>query len=418
MRIGYACLTVGVPDTALHTCIMKNATEERLAELIGWNLAALDAMLDYNITNDIRLFRISSDIIPFGSSPANTLEWDKLFAPQLAALGDKARENGLRLSMHPGQYTVINSPNPEVVERAVEDLRYHTRFLDSLGLDATHKIVLHIGGIYGDKTEALQRFAASYRRLDAAIRARLIIENDDKLYSAADVLTIAETEGIPMVYDNLHHQVHGSDSDHTEAEWIVRAGLTWRLEDGPQKLHYSQQDLDKKPGSHSHTVGIDAFLAYYSALPGENLDIMLEVKDKNLSAVKCILSTQPGYRINALEGEWARYKYTVLERSPAIYGQLRGLLKDKNAYPAAQFYRLLDQALATELTPGNAVNAAQHVWGYCKAAASEKEMIRFARELEAFVQGKGSLPRVKGTLRRLAEAYDQSYLLQSHYFTL
>lgn len=94
MRIGYACLTVGVPKTKLRTCTMKNATEDVLLSLIQSNLVALDNMLDYNIRNDIRLFRISSDIIPFGSHPVNTLKWWEIFSEKLNEIGYKAISGG------------------------------------------------------------------------------------------------------------------------------------------------------------------------------------------------------------------------------------------------------------------------------------------------------------------------------------
>lgn len=118
MSMGYACLTVGVLGTQLRTCREKNATYEVLLDLIRSNLAALDKMLDYNIENNIKLFRISSDIIPFASHPVNTVKWWEVFRPELKELGNKALSNNIRLSMHPGQYTVLNSPNDEVVDRA------------------------------------------------------------------------------------------------------------------------------------------------------------------------------------------------------------------------------------------------------------------------------------------------------------
>lgn len=118
----------------------------------------LDRVLDYNIQNGIKLFRISSDIIPFGSHPVNTLEWQEIFNGKLKEIGHKALTKGIRLSMHPGQYTVLNSPDESVVARAAEDLRYHARFMDAMGLGKEHKIILHIGSIDGDKTEAVKRF--------------------------------------------------------------------------------------------------------------------------------------------------------------------------------------------------------------------------------------------------------------------
>ncbi len=287
MSIGYACLTVDVPGTKQRTCMLKNATPDVLRKLIQSNLEALNKILDYNIQNGIRLFRISSDIIPFGSHSVNTLRWWEEFNDQLKEVGQKGLAHGIRFSMHPGQYTVLNSPDEAVVARAVEDLRYHGRFLDAMGLGAEHKIILHIGGIYGDKTAAAQRFIQQYRCLDGNIHRRLVIENDDRQYTIADVLSIGESEGIPVVFDNLHHQVN-SDDTHSEMEWIVACRSTWKAGDGLQKLHYSQQDTGKRPGSHSATLDVDEFLQFYTRLPQQDVDIMVEVKDKNLSAIKCI----------------------------------------------------------------------------------------------------------------------------------
>ena len=81
--------------------------------------------------------------------------------------------------MHPGQYTVLNSLSESVVENAVDDLKYHAYFLDCLGMDESCKIVQHIGGVYGDKKQAINRFIVNYKRLDESIKKRLIIENDD-----------------------------------------------------------------------------------------------------------------------------------------------------------------------------------------------------------------------------------------------
>lgn len=114
------------------------------------NLAALERMIDYNRKNDIKLFRISSDLIPFGSSPINALAWPEI-RKTFDRIGAKIRKNGIRVSLHPGQYTVLNSPTEDVGERAIADLIYHDKILAALGTDTTNKIVLHVGGIYGDK---------------------------------------------------------------------------------------------------------------------------------------------------------------------------------------------------------------------------------------------------------------------------
>lgn len=288
MRIGYACLTVGVPHTAFRSCLMKNANEQKLTEIIEHNLNSLDHILDYNVQNQIRLFRITSDLIPFGSSPVNQLAWPSLFAHRFLQLGEKIRQNGLRVSMHPGQYTVLNSPDPRVVRNAVADLAYHTQVLDLLGVSGAHKIILHIGGVYGDKPQAIQRFIANFNLLDPSIRQRLVIENDDRSYTIEDVLEISSRIQAPVVFDNLHHAANHADFADTEISRILACRKTWQPNDGLQKIHYSQQAAGKRSGAHSESIDLDAFMAFYQGLGGLDLDIMLEVKDKNLSAIQCL----------------------------------------------------------------------------------------------------------------------------------
>ena len=414
MKIGYASQTVGIPGVKFKTTRLKNVTEEKLIEIIQSNLNSLHLIFDYNIKNNIQMFRISSDIIPFGSHEVNTLKWWEIFEDDLATLGKKAQKNNMRLSMHPGQYTVLNSLDEEVVKRATEDLLYHTRFLDALNIDASNKIILHIGGVYGDKKTAMNRFVENYKKLNEGIQQRLVIENDDRQYTISEVLSIGNKVDIPVVFDNLHH---ASNPDHTlsEFEWIMESRKTWSVKDGCQKIHYSQQDPNKRLGAHSRTIAIDEFYAFYSQLPTKDIDVMFEVKDKNLSAMKGnnLLATP---HIKYLEKEWERYKYWILEHSPKIYNEIRQLLKDKESYPIIKFYDFIDKALETPATDGTAVNAAQHVWGYVDDITDEKTKANVEKNMEKVAIG-GSTRTLKKLLWKLARTKGQSYLLNSLYFS-
>ena len=418
MSIGYASKTLAVPAARMRSVIQRQATPERLAQTIEDNLSALDAAFDYQAKNGIHLFRISSDTIPFGSSPVNALDWVCDFEPQLAALGRKARRHRIRLSMHPGQYTVLNSPNAGVVERAKFDLAYHAALLDALDSDTTGKIVLHVGGAYGDKLRALERFACAYATLPSTVQRRLVIENDDRLFTAQDVLALSRSTGAPMVFDILHHELnHEPDAP----DWHVllnEAAATWKPEDGAQKIHYAQQAHGRRLGSHTDTIALDAFLAFHRALEKHRTanglampDIMLEVKDKNLSALKCILCTTEHGRFAELEREWARYKYAVLEHDQASYLALRFLLKDKRAWPTIPFYQTIERALAMPVEPGSFRNAAQHVWGYLSDQVTPREKESFERLIEH-----DNRQAAKRKLHALAEKYNQDYLLKSYYF--
>lgn len=416
MAIGYACLTVGVADIKYRTCRKDNASEERLKELIFNNIKILDKMLDYNIKNDIKLLRISSDIIPFGSHPVNKLFWWDIFGEELYLLGKKAKDNHIRLSMHPGQYTILNSPKADVVERAIKDLLYHTKFLDSLNLDKTSKIILHIGGAYGDKGKAIERFKENYCSLDQSIKDRLVIENDDKIFTIEEVLNIGRSLDIPVIYDNLHNMVNPSlcESDKSDKYWIDKVKTTWKKEDGRQKIHYSQQADGKKLGSHSQTINVEEFSKFYDEVSGSDIDIMLEVKDKNLSAVKC-KNTVEKTNIKELEKEWARHKYLVLEHSQEIYNEIRTLLKDKNSYPVKEFYNLIERALEKQVSPGQAINAGDHVWGYFRKKEGEKTRKKIEKFYQSIENGGTSKP-LKRYLWKLTKKYNEKYLLESLYF--
>jgi UV DNA damage endonuclease len=275
------------PGLKMKSCILKNASKENIINLIKHNLEMLDKMLDYNFNHGIFLFRISSGFIPFASHPVNEIDWCKMFKSEFLALGKKAKKYGIRLSMHPGQYTTLTSPDKAVVEKSIWDLQYQTAVLDCMRLDSTNKIILHIGGKYGDKQESMDRFIKEYKKLPKNIRNRLVIENDDTNYTAKDVLYISKKTDIPVLFDYFHHLLNHEGELNTE-EIIKECGKTWKKDrDGIQKIHYSQQATAKSHGSHSITISIPEFTEFYKALP-PNIDVMLEVKDKDISALKCI----------------------------------------------------------------------------------------------------------------------------------
>ena len=289
IRIGYACINTKLPSTN-RTCRLKNATAERILELASANVEALRPILEWNAARGIELFRISSDLIPFGSHPVNTVPWWRILEPQLARLGAFIRKKRLRVSMHPGQFTILNSARPEVIESSIAELEYHTLLLESLGVDASHKIVIHLGGLYGDKRESLKRFVENCRRLDRRIKARLVIENDERCYTIADALFAAEAIGVPAVFDVFHHMWNPALQQGSLRSIIQLAANTWRKRDGRVKIHYSNQWPGKPAGTHSKSIRVRKFLEFYDTIRDLDLDIMLEVKDKQESVLKLLQS--------------------------------------------------------------------------------------------------------------------------------
>ncbi len=418
IKIGYACKTIGVPNTNTKSCTLKSATSERLIELSKHNIEALSNTIDYNIENNIKLFRISSDLIPFGSSAVNQIKWWEVFSNELDFIGQKIKESNMRVSLHPGQYTVLNSNNEDVVRRAIDDLVYHNRILDSLKLNSEHKLVLHVGGAYDDKKRAIERFMDNYKQLDDNVKRRLVIENDDKIYNIEEVLDIGIKLDIPVIFDNLHHEINPPKDIMDEKYWIDQCKNTWKIEDGTQKIHYSQQAIDKRRGSHSDFIGVEKFLEFLMGIEGDHIDIMLEVKDKNLSCIKCINCTNPNLKINAIEKEWSKYKYTILEHSHSDYLKIRNLLKDKEGLNSVSFYSILEEGIIKSGDIGSYENAALHVWGYFKDKASQKEKDNFFKYLDRFRKQEIGINTVKNHLKKLTDKYNERYLLDSFYFDL
>lgn len=421
IRYGFACKTVGVPGAAQTTLTLARADEEHLLRTSRQNLRALGVMLRYCRAEGIRLMRISSDVIPLASHPDVAFDWQVLLQDELAAMTTLISEAGVRVSMHPGQYTILNSPRASVVERAVEDLRFHADFLDAVGADPTAKIVLHLGGGYGDKPAALGRLTKNLETLPGPIRNRLALENDERIYTIEDVLAVCAEFSLPAVFDVYHHSINPPPHGGTLG-WLDKAALTWGGENGRQKIHYSQQWPGGKPGMHSQSIGMDEFLKFHSGLEARELDVMLEVKDKNLSAVKCANLTVPDLSRRKLADEWARYKYLVLEHDPAKYAEIRALLKEDEPN-ATGFYGRLEKALEQAVTPGHARNAAQHVWGYFDKLASAAESRGVLADIAALDEDARALPRLKNKLLNLAEKHGagrhgQNYLLRSLYFYL
>lgn len=279
MRVGYACVNTQLPSAA-RTTRLANATPERLSELAGENLLALEAILRWNADHGIRVFRITSNLVPFASHPVHGGAWWDEFADRFAEIGSLMERGGMRLSTHPGQYTVVGSIREHVVEAAVAELEYHARLLAAFGLDAGHKIVVHLTG-------DADRFPTGFQRLSDGVRSRLVLENDERR-SLAEVLQVAESLEIPAVFDVFHHELNPSLDGLGTRELVERAAETWGPEDGRPEVHFSTQEAGKRPGAHAESLEDEAFAAFAEEVADLPIDCILEVKDKERSALRAL----------------------------------------------------------------------------------------------------------------------------------
>jgi UV DNA damage endonuclease len=282
-RLGYVanCLSLGLG--ASHTCRLAGVTPRRLSELIELNLAELEQILLFNEQHGIELFRIGSSLIPFASHPVNKLPWWRTYASTFEHLGRIARRSRQRLSMHPSPAGAsLSSRHPHVREAALAELRYGARVLDLLGQGPEARVVLHVGGAAPSRPEALE---SAHRMLDAMpeeIRDRIVLEHDDKVWSAREVLPLAREHGIPFLADNLHNAVLPSDPVMPLDELLRESAATWHALDLRPKYHLASQKKSGRPGAHADRIAPADFRAVLAAMESP-ADLMLEAKEKDLA---------------------------------------------------------------------------------------------------------------------------------------
>ena len=305
MKIGYPCINNSVAHTSPSTFRLVSYSENRLIQTVRDNLIHLNQILKYNVKNNLLFFRISSDLIPFASHPICKFSWYKFFQSEFKQIGDYIKKHSIRITMHPDQFVILNSPDNKIVENSINELKYHCKVLDTMCLDDTAKVQIHVGGVYGNKLEARDRFIKTYNNNsklvdddDDSIRRRLVIENDDRLYSLKDCLQINQQTGIPIVFDSFHHECYSNEEQPPLLlqNALQKAMSTWKsTKDGLPIVDYSSQDTRNKrdnksnrKGKHAETIDTTLFRKFLKETEGLDFDIMLEIKDKEKSALKAL----------------------------------------------------------------------------------------------------------------------------------
>lgn len=296
LRLGLCCQFAREPikfRTTTATAMLKLPRTEqlrRLAELGLANAAALLASLRYCAAHGLGAFRINSQILPIKTHPSAGYKVADL--PESARIieafqecGAIAREHELRLSFHPDQFVVLNSPNPATLASSRAELNYQAEVAEWVGADT---INLHGGGAYGEKPAALRSLIQNIERLPAPVRSRLTLENDDKIYTPRDLLPVCEATQTPLVYDVHHHRCLADGLSVEEA--TERATATWR---GREPLFHLSSPLEgwsgPKPERHHDYIDPKDFPAAWKE---RTLTVEIEAKAKELAVLKLLKHLQ------------------------------------------------------------------------------------------------------------------------------
>ncbi len=293
-RLGFAVKVVGREGLKSNDA-RRWQSEPHLRVSIGY----LREILDYLDEIDVRMYRISSDFAPYCTHPDLPQFHNQISECRggLEELGRIARERGIRLSLHPSQYVLLSALDPAINDKGIWDVNSQAELLDAMEQGPEAVVIIHLGGAYGDKDAAMRRFAENFPRLSEAGRRRLVIENDETLYTVQDCLRVHEATGVRIVFDHQHHLLNPGTLSLGDA---ARAALaTWPAGVMP-KIHFSSPRLDSRTvvrgkkevlappllsqhADYVHPWEFSAFLHEVGPVP---FDVMLEAKMKDEALLK------------------------------------------------------------------------------------------------------------------------------------
>ena len=292
LRLGLCCLfhkePVSFRTTTAKTlsALPRNLQLLKLSEICLHNASNLLLALETVQRLDIGAFRIMSPLFPRMTHPEVGYSMEQLpdgetILSTLKTCRSFASKQQIRFSFHPDQFVVLSSPHPAVVANSIQELEYQAWLAEAVGADI---INIHAGGVYGDKSAALQRFRKVYDQLSESVRSRLTLENDDVSYTPQDLLLLCEQQNIPLVYDLHHHRCNPDNL--TVEEATEQAGNIWKAAGREQYCHISSPQTgwgSSNPKPHADYINPDDFPDCWRA---RTMTIDIEAKAKELAVLR------------------------------------------------------------------------------------------------------------------------------------
>jgi len=282
IELGLCCINTQLRKHKIfcsRTCIRKNFTVEKAKELALQNVRDISKLIEWNEANNIKCLRLSSDMFPHFTDPETepyTLDFAKA---ELKKAGKLANKYGHRIVMHPSQFCQVGTPTKSVFDKTIQDLKMHADILDYMSIDSEGVIIVHGGGVFGDKDKTINRWIQQFKLLPQNVRNRLVVEHCEYCYSPDDVLKISQGckdqngQVLPVVFDTHHYscyqQLHPKEQITTINELLHQIVKTWGKR--TPLFHISQQGSGRI-GHHSD---------YITEIPKYLLDFLSEYKSDN-----------------------------------------------------------------------------------------------------------------------------------------
>lgn len=297
VRVGYACINLSLKESFRNFRLATVEKEDynKITEVIWHNIRMLRQIIEYNVKHNIYVYRVSSDLIPFCTHPyvksiyqEQVLNNEEMYH-HFAAIRAMQEAHNLRLSIHPSQFNVLSSPKKDVISRSVDEINGQTEWIKAL---RGENVVIHIGGSYGDKKSAMQRFKDNLKYIDQNL---ISIENDDKTYNVEEVIEICEPRCLKWVYDYHHDRCYPSRTQAVEK--YIRAYP-------PDKYHLSTGTPHNHSRPHADYISASDykhFTQFISSCGIKEADVIFEAKKKNKAIFHILTPCPNGYW--KLEGE-------------------------------------------------------------------------------------------------------------------
>ncbi|WP_249871667.1 UV DNA damage repair endonuclease UvsE [Oceanobacillus saliphilus] len=312
VRLGYVAMSMELQNAspsqkmtfAQFTKIAdREAAIRKLERIALSNLHNTLRLLKHSAASEIHFYRLTSHLIPLANHE-ELLDWNyiKPLREALLEIGDFAKKHKIRIDFHPDHFVLINSKEKHILKNSVRTLKLHYLLLKAMGIDPTHRCVMHVGGNYKETELSLERFVENWMDVPKGIQKMIMLENDDTSFTLEDTLYLCEKLNIPLVFDFHHHLAFHRDAN-WEGNWD-RVVQTWKHSPLPIKMHISSPKSDQAFRHHSDYVDIDMFFKFLQGIKGSvpQIDCMIEAKKKDEALFKLMEEVKARKDVEIIDG--------------------------------------------------------------------------------------------------------------------
>ncbi|WP_027409425.1 UV DNA damage repair endonuclease UvsE [Anoxybacteroides tepidamans] len=312
VRLGYVAMSVH-----LHNCSPsqtmtfaqfqkikdREAAIKKLERIAVSNLENCLRLLKHNKAHDIRFFRLSSRLIPLANhEELDDWNYMKPLGDILEQIAEFLHNYPMRIDFHPDHFVLLNSPDADILKMSIKTLRMHEKLLRGMQIDPQHRCVLHIGGGYNDKEQALEQFIHNWGFVPIDLQKMVMLENDDTTFTLQHTLYLCEKLNVPLVFD-LHHHLANHENEDWKQHW-GRIVSSWQHSPLPLKMHISSPRSDQDFRAHNDFIDAQMFMNFLNEIKGtvEQIDCMIEAKQKDEALFRLVRDLEGYKEVEFIDG--------------------------------------------------------------------------------------------------------------------